>query len=125
MEMKDLMEMWGISNFMAKPAPELLTTIFSYLPYKDLKNAVLVCRWWRKVGDTPSLWSKIKLKFGNWSLPDDPSLQVLSLKRLQSLEYVTNIVSLMQQVGRNCETRFIRIGALENFVCEYSSFSHH
>ena len=89
MEMKDLMEMWGIKNFMAKPAPELLTTIFSSLPYKDLKNAVLVSRWWRKVGENPSLWAKIKLEFGNWSLSEDRSLEVLSLKRVQSLEYVS------------------------------------
>ena len=50
-------------------------------------------------------------EFRNWSLPDDPSLRVLSLKRLQSLE----------NVSVNCENHCIRIGALENLVSEHSS----
>ena len=50
-------------------------------------------------------------EFRNWSLPDDPSLQVLSLKRLQSLEYIS----------LNCEDHCIRIGALENLVGKHPS----
>ena len=32
-------------NINKKLPPELLTIIFQFLPYDDLKNALLVCRW--------------------------------------------------------------------------------
>ena len=41
---------------------EILFEIFSLLPLKALKKAVLVSRWWRHVGEDPRLWSKVKLK---------------------------------------------------------------
>ena len=34
-----------IANINEKLPPELLTGIFQFLPYDDLKNALLVCRW--------------------------------------------------------------------------------
>ena len=33
-----------IANINQKLPPELLTAIFQFLPYKELKNALLVCR---------------------------------------------------------------------------------
>ena len=33
-----------IANINEKLPPELLTAIFQFLPYADLKNALLVCR---------------------------------------------------------------------------------
>ena len=37
--------------------PEMLERVFRLLPNRDLKNAVLVCRRWRDVGEAPSLWT--------------------------------------------------------------------
>ena len=53
-----------------KMAPELLTAIFQFLPYDDLKNALLVCRWDEK----PSIpcgtikYNALRLKIGNFSV---------------------------------------------------------
>ena len=33
------------ANINSKLPPELLSVIFSFLPYSDLKKALLVCRW--------------------------------------------------------------------------------
>ena len=57
----------------------------------------------------------MKLKFGNWSLPDDQSLQVLSPKRLQSLEYVS------LNCENKCSLTVVRIGALDNLVGKHPS----
>ena len=40
---------------------EILERIFSNLPSKDLKNVVLVCKWWREVGEAPQLWTWVWL----------------------------------------------------------------
>ena len=34
-----------IANINEKLPPELLTAVFQFLPYDDLKKALLVCRW--------------------------------------------------------------------------------
>eukprot|EP00092_Neocalanus_flemingeri_P029893 GFUD01032458.1.p1 GENE.GFUD01032458.1~~GFUD01032458.1.p1 ORF type:complete len:300 (+),score=64.47 GFUD01032458.1:76-900(+) len=39
----------------------MLTEIFTYLELKDLKQALLVCRLWRDLGNDPFLWKEIKL----------------------------------------------------------------
>ena len=46
--MVDMMAQLPIDNISKKLAPELLTAIFQFLPYDDLKNALLVCRWVEK-----------------------------------------------------------------------------
>ena len=42
---------------------ELLEVIFRYLSIQDLNRAVLVCRRWREVGETPRLWPWFNVKF--------------------------------------------------------------
>ena len=34
-----------IANINEKLPPEILTAVFQFLPYDDLNNALLVCRW--------------------------------------------------------------------------------
>ena len=46
-------------------------------------------RWWRGVGEAPCLWAKLKLNFRHLTFPHTHILQVLSLKRLQCLEYLS------------------------------------
>ena len=38
---------------------EILVMIFQSLSLQDLSMAVLVCRRWREVGETPALWSQV------------------------------------------------------------------
>ena len=39
----------------------LLERVFHLLPPRDLKAVVLVCRWWREVGEAPALWDWVFL----------------------------------------------------------------
>ena len=41
---------------------EILGKVFDLLSHSDLKSAVLVCRWWREVGESPLLWTWACLK---------------------------------------------------------------
>jgi len=41
---------------------EVLYRVFYLLPPRDLKTVVLVCRWWREVGEAPALWVWVCLK---------------------------------------------------------------
>ena len=38
---------------------EMRLEIFSYLSYKDLRRALLVCREWRNIGEDPRLWRDV------------------------------------------------------------------
>ena len=45
-------------NLINKTLPaEMLQKILQLLPPRDFKMAVLVCKWWRDVGEDPVLWS--------------------------------------------------------------------
>lgn len=41
--------------------PEILLSILSWLDPPGLKAAVLVCKWWRSLGEQPLLWSWVNL----------------------------------------------------------------
>ena len=41
---------------------EMLERVFHLLPPKDRKVVVLVCRWWREVGEAPCLWKWVVLR---------------------------------------------------------------
>ena len=95
----------SVGNINSRLPPEMLCNVFHFLPFSDLKEALLVCRsvsskWvtnsclqlffsrqWREVGEQPSLWAKLKLKFDG----EKPFVlgQVLTLGRLQSLESIS------------------------------------
>ena len=43
--------------------PEILEKIFSQLcDPKDLNTVMLVCKTWNKVGEAPSLWSRVTIR---------------------------------------------------------------
>ena len=60
---------------------EMLRMIFSFLPPKDLKAAVLVCKLWCGVGQAPGLWSWVT--FHAWN--NEAVLEQMGLPRLQNV----------------------------------------
>ena len=40
---------------------EILSKVFGFLSNHDLANALLVCRFWRDVGEDPFLWTKFRI----------------------------------------------------------------
>ena len=41
---------------------EILGRVLGLLSHGDLRSAVLVCRWWREVGEQPLLWRWARIK---------------------------------------------------------------
>ena len=69
---------------------EILQKIMKKLPYKDLKNALLVCSKLRDISEHPTLWNKLNLKIGNFSFTGLDSVDsIFKLGRLQNLRYLT------------------------------------
>ena len=64
---------------------EILYQVFSMLSPKDLKSAVLVCKWWAEVGQSPGLWSWVKLVVENSNV-DKFLTEILLSRRLMSMK---------------------------------------
>ena len=73
----------------SKLPPEILTTIFRFLSFADLKNALQVCKWWREVAEQPALWNKLELVHRVGKSPNCGLVEVLTMARLQSLQHLT------------------------------------
>jgi len=63
---------------------EILEQIFLLLPRRDLMQVVLVCRWWREVGERPHFWSSSSITVSRMG-----ELHMLMIRRLEFLEGVT------------------------------------
>ena len=91
--------------------PELWLHIFSFLPINVLKVVVLVCRTWRKMGEEPVLWKKMKLKVRRETQPILEN--VLSLRRLERLRSI----KLSQDLEKYQAENFLRlVGGLEQII---------
>jgi len=66
---------------------EMLKQIFHLLPASDLKSAVLVCKYWARVGQAPALWAWVVLRVHEENILSTTKL--LSLPRLQGLQELT------------------------------------
>jgi len=64
---------------------EILYQVFSMLSPKDLKSAVLVCKWWAEVGQSPGLWCWVSPVVENSNL-DTVVTKILLSRRLQSIK---------------------------------------
>ena len=72
------------SSFSTSKLPnELLTIIFRFLSFADLKNALLVCKRWREVAEHPALWNKLELVHRVGKSLDCGLVEVLTMARLQ------------------------------------------
>ena len=65
---------------------EMLMMIFEKLEFKTLKNVVLVCRYWRSLGEDPVLWRKFEMIFVE---NPDYFVEILSIPRLSKIEHIT------------------------------------
>ena len=65
---------------------EMLERVFHLLPPRDLQAVVLVCRWWREVGEAPALWVWVCLRVWRENIGYMP--EVLDSRRLQAVRRV-------------------------------------
>ena len=62
---------------------EILERVFHLLPPRDLRAVVLVCRWWREVGEAPALWDWVFLV--DWYHSCSCMVEILESRRLQNV----------------------------------------
>jgi len=77
---------------------EILEMIFHLLSPNDLKTAVMVCRRWREVGESPRLWSWVFLILNrrNYDVVSD----ILLSRRLQAVRCLSVRTSLSRDLWR-------------------------
>ena len=75
-----------ISNITRLLPAEMLERVFHLLPPRDLQAVVLVCRWWREVGEVPELWVWVYLRVWRENIGYMP--EVLDSRRLQAVRRV-------------------------------------
>ena len=70
-------------NYIDHIPEEILVKIFEWLPVRDLCNAILVSKYWRKIGEDPVLWKHylLEINYGTKLLPE-----TLKFKRFSKLE---------------------------------------
>ena len=61
---------------------ELLMKIFQMVSREDLRNIVLVCRNWRQIGETPSLWSSLCISVNTSNVSVIPD--ILTMHRMSA-----------------------------------------
>lgn len=108
---------------------EILFKIFSLLPLQTLKKAMLVCRWWRQVGEDSRLWSNVKLKLlispvrrsfvrgYNVYMP-----KLLRTKRLQGVQFLHLDCRLIRKGYGSADDMLQAI--LDHPCLEYVSYFH-
>ena len=65
---------------------EMLERVFHLLPPRDRMAVVLVCRWWREVGEVPALWTWVTITVTRWNLAVMP--EVLEARRVAGVRRV-------------------------------------
>ena len=65
---------------------EILKMIFQSLSLQDLSMVVLVCRRWREVGETPSLWSEITVTVDERN--QSVVTEILSSRRMEAVRKI-------------------------------------
>eukprot|EP00092_Neocalanus_flemingeri_P041368 GFUD01045043.1.p2 GENE.GFUD01045043.1~~GFUD01045043.1.p2 ORF type:complete len:105 (-),score=19.27 GFUD01045043.1:15-329(-) len=76
------MHLPGPSSFAMIP-PEILQKIFENLDFQDLNSAVLVCKGWKCVGESPRFWRKIQIE-----VPAKDFETVVEIPRLSQIEHL-------------------------------------
>jgi len=95
---------------------EMLERVFHLLPPRDLEAVVLVCRWWREVGEAPALWVWVCLWVGR---NIGYMAEVLNSRRLQAvrrMEVREVSKELLQAVVRHPGLKVMGIRAIHSSV---------
>ena len=95
---------------------EMLERVFHLLPPKDRKVVVLVCRWWREVGEAPALWVWVCLRVWRENIGYMP--EVLDSRRLQAVRRVE-----VTEVSEELLQAVVRHPGLREMVVQYTSLS--
>ena len=77
---------------------EILLRIFEYMSYKQLMAVVLVCKRWRLIGETPTLWSQFPISVTNWNQAAMP--MILKYRRLELLKEISIEAELWDYVNQ-------------------------
>merc|ERR1719319_437600 len=87
--------------------------VFHLLPPRDLKAVVLVCRWWREVGEAPALWVWvcIRVKGENHGYIKEflDSRRLQAVRRIEVREEVEVSEELLQAVVRHPGLKEMRV----------------
>lgn len=83
LEMIEMTRKFEVADMTKKLPVEVLERIFQSLSPRELRMAVLVCRRWREVGETPALWSSLPVRVNTRNLSVMP--EILSSRRLQAV----------------------------------------
>jgi len=92
---------------------EMLERVFHLLPPRDLKAVVLVCRWWREVGEAPALWVWVYIV-----VTEDNMSEVLDSRRLQAVRRVE-----VREVSEELLQAVVRHPGLKEMVVVNSNLS--
>ena len=95
---------------------EILERVFHLLPPRHLKAVVLVCRWWREVGEAPALWVWVCLRVREKNLGYMP--EALSSRRLQAVRRME-----VREMSKKLVQAVVRHPGLEEMVIEYTNLS--
>ena len=76
-----------MSDLTKKLPVEILEMIFHSVSLQDLSMAVLVCRRWREVGETPALWSQFTV-----TVNERNQSMVTDIMRSRRMKAVSKIV---------------------------------
>ena len=95
----------------SKLPPAILTIIFRFLSFANLKNVLQVCKGWREVAEQPALWKKLELVHRVGGSPECGLVEVLTMARLQSLQHLTLDFRFMDKISwEDCE-HFLQVVA--------------
>ena len=92
----------GVDEINGLLPEEMLRLIFSFLPPKDLKTAVLVCKLWFGIGQASGLWSWVTFHASN----NESMSEKMRMPRLQNVNRLKitdqNICEdLLEEVARH------------------------
>ena len=105
----------GSSVCMENLPEEMVLYIVKMLPLSDLKNAVLVCKKWYRIGREPKLWedSRININYRNVNMVED----IFNCPWLSSVTSVKFLTWLMPQSCSDLVLREItRRGNIEELL---------
>ena len=83
---KELRRSRRLNNVINILPKEIMSMIFEYLSYKQMMQVVCVCKRWRMIGESHTLWSQFPLTVTNGNQFEMPN--ILKYRRLSLLKEI-------------------------------------